>query len=375
MTPGERLRQELLARFRRGADHPFDAPAFNTLALAAFSVQFEADDTYRAYCGRRGVGPATVDDWRRIPAVPARAFKDLVFASGPRGERSAVFATSGTSAGPARRGRHHVPDLDLYDASAAATLQHFLLPDLEACRVLSLIPPPEDLPDSSLSYMAGLARERFGAPGSGWFMSPSGGLASRRLSAALEDARGADEPVCLLGTSLAFAAWLEELAASGTRFRLPDGSRLMDTGGAKGRSRSLDSAELRHGYATALGIPDHRCVNEYGMTELCSQYYDRCLRRGFREPRDLKGSAPWLACVAADPDTLEPLPDGAIGVLRHVDLANLGSVVAVQTEDRGRVVDGAVELLGRTPGAEPRGCSLALELMLQQAGAAERRGV
>jgi hypothetical protein len=375
MTPGGRLRAELLARFRRGVDHPFDASAFNELALAAFSMQFEADDTYRAYCGRRGVEPATVEDWRRIPAVPARAFKDLVFASGPRGARSAVFATSGTGAGPARRGRHHVPDLDLYDASAAATLRHFLLPDVDACRVLSLIPPPDELPDSSLSYMAGLAHERFGAAGSGWFMSSSGGLASRRLAVALEDARAAAEPVCLLGTSLAFAAWLEELGAAGTRFRLPDGSRLMDTGGAKGRKRALDAAALRSGYAAALGIPDYRCVNEYGMTELCSQYYDRCLRRGVREPRDLKASAPWLACVAADPDTLEPLPEGAIGVLRHVDLANLGSVVAVQTEDRGRVVDGAVELLGRTPGAEPRGCSLALELMLQQADAAERRGV
>jgi hypothetical protein len=364
MTPAAELRDDLLRLFGAGADRPLDPAAFGAWALAVFGAQFARDERYRAYCERRGASPRTVRDWRDIPPVPARAFKDVDFASGPRGERSAVFVTSGTTAGSTRRGRHHVPDLALYEASALATFRRFVLPDLQACRILSLIPSPDELPDSSLSHMAGVVMEAFGGTGSGWYLTPDGGLASDALALALEDACSSGTPVLLLGTSLAFAAWLDELSAAGRRFRLPEGSRLMDTGGAKGRARALTARELRGAFEASLGLPAHRCVNEYGMTELCSQYYDRCLVRGVREPGDPKGSAPWLACVAAEPDTLEALPDGQVGVLRHVDLANLGSVVAVQTEDRGRVIDGSVELLGRSPGADPRGCSLALELML-----------
>ena len=360
----EALRDDLVALFRRGADAPLPPDAFGSLALAVFAAQFEADPAYRRYCARRGASPDTIADWRRIPPVPARAFKDIAFASGPTGARSAVFATSGTTAGPAHRGEHHVPDLALYDASALATFRRYVLPDAPACRMVSLIPRPAAHPDSSLSYMAGLVMDAHGREGSGWYVDPESGLDEAGIDRALSEACAVGEAVLLLGTTLAFAAWVDGLRAAGRAFRLPDGSRLMDTGGSKGRRRELGPDELRRAARERLGIPEQRCVNEYGMTELCSQYYDRCLLVGAREPGDLKGSAPWLACVAADPDTLEPLPDGSVGVLRHVDLANLGSAVAVQTEDRGRLVDGAVELHGRWDGAEARGCSLALELVL-----------
>ena len=361
------LRDELLSLFRRGADAPLPSVEFDRLARSAFAVQFEGDPAYHAYCERRGADPFSVATWRDIPPVPARAFRDVAFASGPRGARSAVFLTSGTTAGSARRGAHHVPDLELYDASALAAFGRFLLPDGASCRFVSLIPSPLEAPDSSLSHMAGVVAGSFGQLGVGWFMHPSSGLDRAGLAAALEDAGAAGEPVLLLGTSLAFAAWLDELAAAGRRFALPDGSRLMDTGGSKGAKRSVPGQELRAAYGDLLGLPDHACVNEYGMTELCSQYYDRCLLDGIRGRGGPKASAPWLAALAADPETLAALPDGEPGVLRHVDLANLGSIVAVQTEDVGRVLDGHVELAGRAPGAEPRGCSLALELMLDAA--------
>ena len=61
------------------------------------------------------------------------------------------------------------------------------------------------------------------------------------------------------------------------------------------------------------------------------------------------------------PLTLEPVPNGDVGILAHLDLANLGSVSAILTEDLGRLVGGGFRLQGRSPGAEPRGCSLAME--------------
>ena len=53
-----------------------------------------------------------------------------------------------------------------------------------------------------------------------------------------------------------------------------------------------------------------------------------------------------------------------MGILAHLDLANLGSVSAILTEDLGFLVPGGFTLRGRTPGAEPRGCSLAMEEFL-----------
>jgi hypothetical protein len=62
---------------------------------------------------------------------------------------------------------------------------------------------------------------------------------------------------------------------------------------------------------------------------------------------------------AVDPWTGEPADPG---ILRFYDLANVDTVLAVETADVGRVLpSGEVELLGRLPGAEPRGCSLTIE--------------
>jgi hypothetical protein len=48
-----------------------------------------------------------------------------------------------------------------------------------------------------------------------------------------------------------------------------------------------------------------------------------------------------------------------------VDLANLGSVAAIQTEDLGRVDEHGLVLEGRAVGATPRGCSIAMDLLLR----------
>src|SRR5258705_12162374 len=88
----------------------------------------------------------------------------------------------------------------------------------------------------------------------------------------------------------------------------------------------------------------------------------------------MKLPRPWVRTEIVDPRRLgpdgpEPLDDGAPGVLRHLDLANVERPIMVQSEDVGRYVsadaDGppkrGFEILGRAKGAEPRGCSLSAE--------------
>src|SRR5262249_26293027 len=150
---------------------------------------------------------------------------------------------------------------------------------------------------------------------------------------------------------------------------LPEGSRAMHTGGFKGRSREVAPHELRAAMASTFGIATQCVVGEYGMTELSSQLYEGTLRAsaGLPTPATRHGvfvPPPWLRVAAVDPETLAPVPAGEVGILRFEDLANVDSALAVQTADRGRLVDGGVELLGRLPGAPPRGCSLVVAELL-----------
>ena len=110
-------------------------------------------------------------------------------------------------------------------------------------------------------------------------------------------------------------------------------------------------------------------VNEYGMTELLSQYYEPA--PWLEENEDLAARRllppPWMRFQVLDPLTLAPVAEGEPGLLCHFDLANLGSVSAVLTEDMGQRDGEGLKLLGRAPGAEPRGCSLAMEELLSAA--------
>lgn len=336
------------------ADH-----TFQELALRVFALQFHGSEAYGRFCTGRGRTPETVDRWEAIPAVPASAFKHLDLYSGP-GEPETVFVTSGTTRGGERRGRHSVGSLDFYRKASVPWFGRNLIPEGGRLPVLSLVPAPAEAPASSLSTMMGFVSDAFGAEGSGFFAHPASGVNHAAFQAALNRAASHGDGVLLMGTAFAWVHWLEYASAQGLAFELPPGSRLMETGGFKGRSRVVPRDELYGGLEAGLGIPRGRMVNEYGMTELLSQLYEPVLSGGVRVHRP----PPWLRVRALDPETLEPRPNGEPGILAFHDLANLDSVSALLTEDVGWVDGDGVHLVGRAAGAEPRGCSLAMEELL-----------
>lgn len=359
---GGALRDRLLEVFRRPVDRPLDDDEFDDLARDIFTFQFARNAPLAAWCRRRGVTPADVAHWSDIPAVPTAAFREVPLVAGDPGRAEASFRTSGTTAGEGHRGTHWMLDLAIYRAALRPVFAAWLLPDGARPPMFSLVPSAREMPDSSLAFMIDDIIAAFGAPGSGAFASVSAGLDIAGLSRGLDDAADAGKPVCLLGTSFSFVHWLDALESAGPRFRLPAGSRLMDTGGYKGRGREVDAETLRALYGERLGIPPEACVNEYGMTEMTSQFYDSTLRRP--GPRR-KTPPPWVRTRIVDPDTLHPLDDPAApGLLRHIDLANLGSVMAIQTEDIGVRIDDGFQVLDRVAGSQPRGCSIAMDELL-----------
>ena len=55
------------------------------------------------------------------------------------------------------------------------------------------------------------------------------------------------------------------------RVELPSGSRVMETGGYKNRSRALPKPELHALITERLGVPRENIRCEYGMSELSSR--------------------------------------------------------------------------------------------------------
>lgn len=333
---------------------------FNELALRAFEAQFHGNPPYGALCRRRGVRPGSIGQWQDVPLVPATAFKHLELITGPRPPDCRVFETSGTTQGPRRRGRHFVPRLGLYRASAVGHFGRHLLPEGQRLPLVSLIPSPEEAPASSLSCMMGLVAEAL-CDGVRWAVDAAGTV---DLQALEEAARGG--PVLLAGTALALLHVVEDFGGTG-RLRLPAGSRVMETGGFKGLARSVTRGELYEGIAEVFGVDPGRIVNEYGMTELLSQLYEPVLTEG-EAARGVHRPPPWLGVRAVDPVTLEERGPGEEGLLAFFDLANLGSVCGVLTEDVGAVGSEGVRLRGRVAGAEPRGCSRAMDELMSAAG-------
>ncbi len=338
-------------------------PSFNDLALRIFQYQFEQNLPYRTFCERWGQTHGPVRRWEDIPPLPVMAFKLADMACRPFSEAAQVFHSSATT--QAKPSRHALFDRAL---SRAAILPHFarhLMPEGRKMRLFILTPSPADAPHASLSHMMEEVRAVFGDDGSRYYVERER-LQMERL---VYDLAEVDTPVCLLGTSFSFVHLMDHYAHHGFPCVLPEGSRMMDTGGFKGRSREV-SREWIYATAGALwGLRPENCVNEYGMTEMTSQFYDGVVgqMRAEDSPR-IHLAPPHVRTRVLDAETLLPVEQGRVGLLAHYDLANLDSVMAILTEDLGHAVEGGFMLLGRAAGAEARGCSLTMEALAGNAG-------
>jgi hypothetical protein len=342
---------------------------FNPLALELFALQYEHNPVLRKLCAGRGVTPATVTEWRQIPAMAVAAFKDLEVTSLPEEQRIVVFHSSGTTGHKPSRHFHDAESLALYEASLLPWFEAHLLPSeegpTERLGLICLTPAPAHAPHSSLVQMLDSIRRRFPWRKAAFLgrteTDGSWSLHLHRLVSLLEMAARTGLPVVLLGTAFSFVQLLDHLVSNRLHCRLPGGSRMMETGGYKGRSRALPKAELHHLIADRLGLGPGQIVCEYGMSEASSQAYDHRLGAvacGAAPAGGVFRFPPWARVQIISPETNREVSEGETGLIRLFDLANLRSVLGLQTEDLGvRRADG-FELIGRAALTEARGCSL-----------------
>jgi hypothetical protein len=321
---------------------------FAELALAVHGFQRRWNRPYQKYA-ECSEPPRT---WQAIPAVPQAAFKRATLTCVPWENIGRTFLTSGTTGEV--RGAHHFLNTRLYEAALLGGWNRLGLP---AATLLILAPSPDDAPNSSLSHMLGtLARER-GTADSAFFVGSDGRLAAVRFAEALAAVGAVEKPVGLLGTALGFLNFFEQ--AGDVHFPLPKDSFALETGGFKGSGREVPKAELYAHFARVFGLEPERVLNEYGMCELSSQFYTRGVGGVHTGP-------PWVRALVIDPETGREAEVGQAGVLRIFDLANLNSVLAVETQDLAIRREEGFALIGRDPAALPRGCSRAADELMRR---------
>lgn len=330
---------------------------FDQMALRLFAHQFAANAPFQSFCRLRGITARHVKTWSDIPAVPIDAFKALALRCEPPAATDRIFMTSGTTRGGSTRGQHFHPLLDVYDLSMARNFaRRFMRGSAERMPMGILFPDEVAMPNSSLAHYLDLAKSAFGTAASQTFVTPQG-MDLDGLWAALEAAERSGEPYALLGASFSFVHVIDALRAQGRSFRLPPGSRILDTGGYKGQSRELPLDAFYSELSQALGVARTDCINMYGMTELSTQFYDD----GNAAVPSVKSGPHWIRSRLVDPVTGRTVPAGERGILVHCDLANFNSVTTILTEDVGLPAEGGFLLLGRAEGVEAKGCSLAVE--------------
>lgn len=349
------MTQEIVKRvleFIKNDDHTEDA--FNDQALQLFRYQYKHNIPFQMYCRQKGKTPRMVKSWKDIPAVPINAFKELTLSCEDPENAEDVFMTSGTTKGI--RGKHYHPTLDVYNHSMLKNFRERFMNGHERMKMGILFPTEEEMPNSSLSHYLALAFKECGTNDSHYFVNEKG-LQVDSLLLELEQAEETGSPLAILGASFSFVHLFEELQARGRSFRLPAGSRILDTGGFKNKSKELDLETFYTTLSTLLGVEKSHCINMYGMTELSTQFYDD----GNALVPSVKSGPHWIRTRVINPLTGEEVPNGEKGVLVHCDLANYNSVTTILTEDLGMENAEGFLLLGRVQGAEAKGCSIAVD--------------
>jgi hypothetical protein len=314
---------------------------------------------------KQGADPGSeIKDLVRVPFLPVSIFKRLALESVSEQDVVRVLKSSATSSQiPSRvvldrvtRDRQMRTLAVLLSALMGSARRPFVVLDAAAA-------PGEDLELSA--RVAGMRGYLMMATETNYVLNSHDGqleLDVEKLEALLDQLRGRQEPVCLIGyTYILYQYVVAPLARAGLRLKLPAGSMVLHFGGWKRLARqAVDRERLNAEVAQVFSMAELNVRDVYGFTEQLGVIY----------PDDGHGVrlAPvYSEVIVRDPVTLEPVPDGKPGLLEFITpLPHSYPGIALLVDDMGRIVsrdqeeDGRYgtrfEVLGRAQGAEVRGC-------------------
>ena len=340
---------------------------FNEYALEIFNYQYDYNKAYRIFCDSLYTDRDRITSWEKIPAIPVKAMKNAKFTTIDTDE---YFLTSGTTFGKEKRGKHYYNDLSLYEIASIISFKDFVLSDFKIgdndlreidASFLILGYPFYEMPNSSLYYMLDLIDKSFNSLSSIFAYKKDGENLDIDYDIAIDFINNnIDDTIIVLGTSSAIYNLCKIIKDRNIKVNLSENSRIMDTGGVKGLSDDISRNELLNEFSSVFNIDKRNIINEYGMTELFSQYYSMN-HYDFVNNNEIDFglySSPWLKYLVVDPKDFRILDEGEKGIICHYDLLNISSVFALMTEDIGYIKNNRLYLEGRSKDADIRGCSL-----------------
>ena len=307
--------------------------------------------------------PAIGAYWQRVGrgvGVPDVAFRTGSMFHFDAAHVVRQFRTSGTSGQARGMAEYSEHGLALMRCSVLANGRRHLFRDLDRPTVLRLVPDTRTAPEAIMAWGMAQLSEAFGDPASSASVVRPGGVDLGDLADRLDVSMAEGRPVVLVGGSFAFVHVCDALKANGRRWSLPFGSRMVDAGGFKGRSRELDVDVLRAEVQSVFGIAPGRCTNIFGMTELASQLHDGVDRKVGPRGERPKPSQPFVRSRLRDPFSFEVVTEGA-GLLEIEDLCVLDRPSVLLTGDWGVGSPDGVAITGRVVASDSRGCALNFE--------------
>jgi hypothetical protein len=307
--------------------------------------------------------PAVREYWRRTEhglGVPDSAFRAGTLFHFEDATPVRAFRTSGTSGQSRGVAEYSERGLDLMRCSIVANARRHIFGWLDRPTVIRLVPDVRVVPDGVMSYGMALLAETFGDPATSASIVGPKGLDIPTLLERLDRAVSEQRPVVMIGGSFAFVHLCDALAAQDRRWALPQGSRIVDAGGFKGRSRELDVDVLRGELAAIFGVARGGFTNIFGMTELASQLYDASQTRVGPKGERPKHPLGFVQPRVRDPFTWS-MTDSGPGLLEVADLCVLDRPHVVLTGDWGIASREGIAITGRVVASESRGCALAFE--------------
>jgi len=352
---------------------PFGVAAASKAAALVPAVReelvhhFEHCPPFQRWCRHEGFDPrGDLEDLSAVPPLPAGVFKRLALCSVPQAQLVRTVTSSATSS--------QVPSRVPLDAvtrarqmrALGAILAHRLGGRRRPFLVLEAPPEAAAASDREISArVAGMRGYLLAATETQHVLRPDGGRAALDREKLVETVRqwtSGGQPFCLLGyTSVLYQQVLRPLAQQGFHIDLPDSTVLLHFGGWKRLAeQAVDKAALGALAADVFGLAPSAVCDIYGFTEQLGVVYPD-------GPDGLKRVPTYAEVIVRDPQTLEPLADGRTGLLEFISpLPHSYPGVAVLLDDLGRIVPGsagpdgaearALEIVGRVPHAEIRGC-------------------
>ncbi len=289
-----------------------------------------------------------------LPFLPIRCFRDFFLYSSDQNPAK-IFQSSGSSGNKRSQHAFSSEGLRTYKKNSAEGFRSFLRRHnfcIETTIVLSLVPPPQNWPTSSLSAMISMFQEE--------------GLCIHwcNIENSVENFLEALSSMANHTEVIIFGTTFHHLKLClFENFRFQKECRihfqrlsisLIDTGGTKGRTRAYSVQETKDLFNNFFGVSSYKFFSEYGMCELSSQAWSA------HTPHD-----GYFIChstmypFALDLQKQKSLQLNQSGFLAFFDSTNENSWPTIITEDVGTVCgDREFLLLGRAPDASIKGCSL-----------------